>query len=158
MFVKIYTLVSRLSGIRVILVKLSYFSWYSSRNWLWKTEIEETISRNISPVRAQYSAIPRAEYKIILLSIKNITVLHHKAQILLHLTVQRSPNLQTAASKLRRARHSSGGSTLSPRLTSSVQSMFPTPGSGMIFLTMQRRHLRWVRLSETNRRIEIMSW
>ena len=150
MLVKIYTLVSRFSGFRVavvMLVNFSYFSWYSSRNWLWKTEIEETISRNISPVRAQCSAIPRAEYKIILSSnIKNITVLHHKAQIL-HLTVQRAPNLQTAVSKLRRAKHSSGGSTLSPRLTSSVQSMFPTPGSGMIFLTMQRRHSRWV--SET---------
>ena len=152
MLVKMYTLVSRLSGFRVavvMLVNFSYFSWYSSRNWLWRTEIEETTSRNISPVLAQHSAIPRAECKAILSSKTDITVRHHKAQIL-HLTVQISPSLQTAAWRLRRARPSSGGSTLSRPPTSSAQSTFPTPGSGMIFLTMQKRHLRWVRACETN--------
>ena len=148
MFVKIYTLVSRFSGF-LLLVLLSYFSWYSSRNWLWKMEIEGTISRNISPVRAQHNAIPRAEYKAILSSKTDITVLHHKAQFL-HLTVQISPNLQTVASRLRKAKLSSGGLTLSLRLTSSVQSTFPILGSGMIFLTMQKRHLRWVCVSGTD--------
>ena len=149
MLVKIYTLVSRFSGFWVVVVNLSYFSWYSSRNWLWRTEFEETTSRNISPVLAQHSAVPRAECKAILSSKTDITVRHHKAQIL-HLTVQISPSLQTAVWKLRRARHFSGGSTLSRPLTSSVQSTFPTPGSGMIFLTMLKRHLRWVWVSGTD--------